>query len=152
MALAAALLAVGCATSYERLREQRTSTTGVGMAVVDRSHVLTASVDPSVNDVLAWWMFRYPAYAEVLTKYFAEGSIIVAAQDRPLVDPAYPQLGMSRALTRDNVCLIWWDTRDRGKDFDALLRHELGHVALNALRRGDVDHHVFMAAIGYPWQ
>ena len=157
LALAALLAVAACATSHDRLRAQGVPLSS-GMRVVDQAGVLPALPDATVNDVVAWWSFRYPEHAGAIRDFVARGAIIVAAQAEPIVDPWYPQVGRAYGMTRDNVCQVWWNTTlppERAAAlFDAILRHELGHIALTAAWKAFAaprDDHAVMKSIGYPW-
>jgi hypothetical protein len=154
--LMAGFLFTGCATSYDRLRTQATDPPAAGMAVIDPAGVLSEPLGPVVEDVLAWWCFRYPEQCGEIRAYVGRGSIIVAAQDKPLTDPWYPQVGPAWGFTTDNVCRVWWNTRTRGDSFERTLRHELAHVAITALNYSKAniaikDHHAYMRQVAYPW-
>jgi hypothetical protein len=155
MRAVALLLLVGCATGSSRLRSRATDPPAMGMAVVDEGGVLDAPLGPVVEDVLAWWSFRYPGRASDLQAHLARGSIVVVAlPECPMPsDPWYPPVRPVWAETRDNLTRVSWSkaTADR---FERALRHELGHMAASVLwrERGSTDDHAFMAAVEFPWK
>jgi hypothetical protein len=144
----------GCATSYDRMRTRATDAPAAGMAVIDEAGVLDVPLGPVVEDVLAWWSFRYPARAAELRTYLARGTIIVVARDAcPMPsDPWYPPVRPIWAETRDNVTRVCWSraTEDR---FPRSLAHEIGHMAIDILwRELPGDDHAVMAVVEYPWK
>jgi hypothetical protein len=141
----------GCATSQERMRAQATDPPAAGMAVLDPAGVISDPLAPVVEDALAWWCFRFPDRAEALRAFLAGGVLNVVAQDHPMVHMENPKPAVG--LSRDNNVAIWWDTRDAGALFVPWLRHELGHVMLNALHlaRTEAEDHAVFARLGWNW-
>jgi hypothetical protein len=152
----AAAIAVGtcsCATGSDRMRAQATDPPAGGMAVVDPAGVISEPLGPVVEDVLAWWSFRYPARATELRAYFGRGSIVVAVQPEcpMLSDPWYPPQRQVWAETKDNNTRLCWSRATSGR-FMRALPHELGHMALSVLwRELPGDDHEAMKAVAYPW-
>jgi len=153
-AAAIAVGTCGCATSGERMRSQATDPPAAGMAVVDPAGVISEPLGPVVEDVIAWWSFRYPERADGLRAYFARGTIVIQSPGAcpMLSDPWYPPVRQIWAETKDNNTRVCWSraTADR---FERALRHELGHMALSVLwRELQGDDHEVMAALEYPWK
>jgi hypothetical protein len=145
----AVLTAVSCASNAQlRTRAATTVYTRQGIAIIDPKNV-AYPLDDAVDDVMAWWCFRYPYKCDKIKSWAFRGIIQVEAGTEPLTDPWY--IGKASGFTYGCNIRAWFDTRDNGSNFIPTVKHELGHVVLNWLLPGS-DHHSVMQEMQYPWR
>ncbi len=121
-----------------------------GFAVITNAAPVDQSLfDVQVGQALVWW--------EAPGNIGEGGFINVEVTDDGIT--AHGRAGMAgvrapgtekaRGLTEGNYIRVVWEPSNQGRDFRALLRHEVGHVCLNA-RGFQGDHHAEMKRLGSP--
>lgn len=123
--------------------------TSQGLAVLPNGAPIRAdSLNRAVEASCDWWSGKYPEHEQSIRDYLSGGEVKVLVQDTPLVDHRY---GIrARGLTSGNSTVILWQPQDQGKDFLALVRHEIGHMCLSAMGVAQEHHHERMRMDGCP--
>jgi hypothetical protein len=111
-----------------------------------------------VTEALRWWVSREPdPLASPLIRVGAGGIIAVERAEYITTPPRAgfaavlaPSTERARGLTGGNNIRIAWQPSTNGAGFCDVLKHEIGHVVLNAMEFQG-DHHAEMKRLAYPW-
>jgi hypothetical protein len=104
-------------------------------------------LEHAITQAMSWYCSKYSA--EAVRRGVARATLQVVAQDGPLEIPKWNI--KARGLTDAFEMTVLWELKTGGADFFDVLRHEIGHVCLNAIGMASELHHEDMYRSGYPY-
>lgn len=107
-------------------------------------------LEEHISNKVAFWCDTYPDKEDLIRNRVNGHHLEVIVQDEPVRDPWTCQEG--RGITEGGKTRILWEPGTQGRDFFAILRHELGHLCLKAAGVGGTTqrHHGVMEQVGDP--
>jgi hypothetical protein len=104
-------------------------------------------LEHAITQAMSWYCSKHSA--EAVRRGVARATLQVVAQDGPLEVPRWNI--KARRLTDGLEMTVLWELKTGGADFFDVLRHEIGHVCLNAIGMASELHHEDMYRTGYPY-